>query len=68
MVTIHKATETPLVACDVCLREIPQSEAINAEATDYVAHFCGLDCYRRWAERTADQDRAKRKPDTRRQP
>lgn len=58
MVTIHKSTESPLVACDVCFREIPQSEAINAEASDYVAHFCGLDCYRLWSQRTADAAKA----------
>jgi hypothetical protein len=42
--------EEPLtVPCEVCLKEIPRSEALNAEAEDYVAHFCGLDCYRAWA-------------------
>jgi hypothetical protein len=30
------------------MKEIPRSEAFNAEAVDYVAHFCGLDCYREW--------------------
>ena len=24
------------------------SEAVVAEATDYVVYFCGLDCYDRW--------------------
>jgi hypothetical protein len=38
-----------MVPCEVCLKEIPRSEAVNAEAEDYVAHFCGLDCYRAWA-------------------
>lgn len=36
------------VACDVCLKEVPKSEATVPEATDYVAYFCGLDCYDRW--------------------
>jgi hypothetical protein len=66
MVMIQKSTESTLVACDVCFREIPRSEAINAEAGDYVAHFCGLDCYHRWAEHAADDDAEKREPDARR--
>ena len=36
------------VACDVCLREIPASEARSEEASDYVMYFCGLECYGRW--------------------
>ena len=41
--------EPHTVPCEVCLKEIPRSEALNAEAEDYVAHFCGLNCYRAWA-------------------
>jgi len=37
------------VPCEVCLKEIPRAEGVNAEAEDYVVHFCGLDCYRAWA-------------------
>ena len=37
-----------LIACEVCLKEIPESHAKTAEADDYVAHFCGLDCYQKW--------------------
>lgn len=36
------------VACDICLKEVPKSEAVIPEAGDYVAHFCGLDCYEKW--------------------
>jgi hypothetical protein len=36
------------VPCPVCQHEIPTSEAVVAEATDYVVYFCGLDCYERW--------------------
>ena len=36
------------VPCNVCQHEIPASEAVVAEATDYVVYFCGLDCYERW--------------------
>jgi len=48
------AVVTPIdsggVACDVCLKEIPYSEAGIVEAEDYVMYFCGLDCYRQWRE------------------
>jgi hypothetical protein len=40
---------TPLhVACTICMKEVPISEAIVPEATDYVAHFCGVECYDKW--------------------
>lgn len=41
-------SDSGLVACEVCLREIPASEASSCEASDYVVHFCGLDCYEKW--------------------
>ena len=37
-----------LVDCEICLNEIPISEAKSEEACEYVAHFCGLDCYDKW--------------------
>jgi hypothetical protein len=36
------------VPCEVCLMEIPKSEAISEEASDYVVHFCGLECFEKW--------------------
>jgi len=40
--------ETETVECSQCLREIPASEAKSAEGIDYIAHFCGLECYDKW--------------------
>jgi uncharacterized protein DUF3330 len=40
--------EAQKVKCEVCLKEIPKSEAKCAEAVEYVAYFCGLDCYQQW--------------------
>ena len=40
----------PKVSCDVCLTEIPHSEARSAEGQEYVRYFCGLDCYERWLQ------------------
>ena len=36
------------IACAVCLKEVPISEAVVPEATDYLIYLCGLDCYQRW--------------------
>ena len=38
------------VECKVCLKEVPISEARSEEATDYVLHFCGLECYTKWKD------------------
>ena len=39
------------VACEACLKEVPLSEAVVAEAADYFTYFCGLDCYQQWTHR-----------------
>lgn len=44
-----KKTEE-LVPCHVCMKEIPRSEAKVDEASDYVAYFCGLDCFDKWRQ------------------
>jgi len=46
----EKPTELKKVACDICLKEVPKSEAKMDEASDYVLYFCGLDCYEKWRE------------------
>lgn len=37
-----------LVSCEVCLKSIPVAESQSTETEDYVAYFCGLDCYELW--------------------
>lgn len=39
----------------VCLEEVPLSEAVVPEATDYLIYLCGLDCYERWRESSKDR-------------
>jgi hypothetical protein len=39
------------VSCEVCKKEVPRSAAVNFEVNDYVAHFCGLECYAKWKGR-----------------
>lgn len=53
----EKPVEVVRVRCEVCLKEVPISEAQVFEATDYFVHFCGLDCYQKWQgqrDHTAD--------------
>lgn len=38
------------VSCEICLKEIPASEAKSAEGQDYFIHFCGLECYDMWRQ------------------
>jgi hypothetical protein len=53
MATSDKSIEASRVSCEVCLKEVPLSEAIIPEATDYFVHFCGLECYEKWKTRAA---------------
>ena len=41
---------TEKVSCEICLKEIPRSEAKCVEAQDYFMNFCGLDCYEKWTK------------------
>ncbi len=50
--TSKPAPASQTVACEICLKEVPLSEAETFEAKDYVAHFCGLDCYAEWKRRS----------------
>jgi hypothetical protein len=45
---IRSTDKRELVECEICLKEIPVSEAKNEEASDYVFYFCGLECFERW--------------------
>lgn len=48
MTTSAKPVEVVRLECEVCLREVPITEASNFEAVDYVVYFCGLECYEVW--------------------
>lgn len=52
-----KPTEDGKVPCELCLKEIPVSEAKVDEAADYVCYFCGLECYEKW------KDQKQKKPE-----
>ena len=48
--------EAPLT-CSICMHEMPHDLAHTHEGPDYVHHFCGLDCYRKWQEQQAAEDK-----------
>lgn len=48
MIEQKKIIEPEKVACEVCFKEIPISEATSVKATDYIVYYCGLDCYDKW--------------------
>ena len=47
--------EAPL-SCSLCMKEMPHDLSHTLEGPDYVHHFCGLECYRKWQEQQAAQD------------
>ncbi len=51
MVKNNDIREPEALACEVCLEEIPATVADHAEGEEYLAHFCGLECYRQWREK-----------------
>jgi hypothetical protein len=47
--SLHETrAETDMLSCEVCMKEIPASEASSSEATDYVIYFFGIECYGIW--------------------
>lgn len=52
-----RPTEPETIECKVCLKEVPKSEAKISEVEDYVQHFCGLECYKKWQDQQpSDKD------------
>ena len=56
MTTSDKPVEVERVACVICLKEVPITEATVPEAADYVMHFCGLGCYEEWKKQRGKPD------------
>ena len=47
-----ESAEVEKIPCHICRKEVPLSEAKVSEAADYVAYFCGLECYAEWKRRS----------------
>lgn len=43
--------ECTVLTCDFCLKDLPAKDSIREEGEDYVAHFCGLECFEAWQKR-----------------
>ena len=48
MTTETKPIDPQSVFCEVCLKRVPQSEALSDEARDHTAWFCSAACYEAW--------------------
>ncbi|MFV2005564.1 MAG: DUF3330 domain-containing protein [Gammaproteobacteria bacterium] len=47
--TSTKSEDTATVSCEQCCSEIP----LSSENKDYVQYFCGIECYKKWSEKTS---------------
>lgn len=56
MTDVKKPLEDEKVACEICIKEVPITEAKSEEASDYVYHFCGLECYAKWKEQDEKEE------------
>lgn len=52
-----ESAEVEKIPCQVCSKEVPLSEAKVSEAADYVAYFCGLECYAEWKRRSEQTEK-----------
>ena len=58
-----KPLEVERVACEMCLKEVPKSEAAVPEAREYLVYFCGLDCYEKWKSQCDERNNQAKKTD-----
>ena len=52
--------DQPLVSCEICLKSVPKQDSKCVEADEYVAYFCGLDCYDKWVKQDSDKKESER--------
>jgi hypothetical protein len=62
--TTHPHPVSGQVRCEVCKKEVPRADAVDFEVGDYVAHFCGLECYARWKGREVPAEAGEPAPDS----
>jgi len=49
-----------VMSCEVCLQEIPADSVKQADAQDYIHHFCGLNCLETWQKRAGSHQKSER--------
>lgn len=64
MTTHDKPVELEQVSCEICMKEVPLTEAMVPEAEDYFVHFCGLDCYQQWKSKSEEPGKEADKPES----
>ncbi|MCK4587094.1 MAG: DUF3330 domain-containing protein [Gammaproteobacteria bacterium] len=57
MTEVTKPLPRENVACEICLKEVPISEAKSDEASDYMLYFCGLECYAKWKSQKSEPEK-----------
>ncbi|MCF6218300.1 MAG: DUF3330 domain-containing protein [Gammaproteobacteria bacterium] len=49
-----KPEEPEVLACKICMEEIPKDLAKREEGAEYVYHFCGQACFEKWGKQKPD--------------
>ncbi|MDH5710603.1 MAG: DUF3330 domain-containing protein [Gammaproteobacteria bacterium] len=52
----NQTVEPEIIACEICLKEIPKSDGTITEVDDYVMNYFGLECYKQWQEEDRDKN------------
>ena len=52
--------ESDVIACEICLKEIPRDLAKTSESAEYVHYFCGESCYVQWRKAPEKPDGGRR--------
>ena len=47
--------EEPSHKCRACGQELPKSASKSTEGQEYLQHYCGLDCYRKWTNEHGEE-------------
>ncbi|VAW85647.1 hypothetical protein MNBD_GAMMA18-376 [hydrothermal vent metagenome] len=51
-----KPEEPEVLACQICMKEVPKDLSKSAEGVEYVYHFCGQKCFEKWGKQESDQE------------
>ena len=52
----HHPEAPEIINCEICLKEVPVSNASSAEVHEYTLYFCGLECYDQWVNAKESED------------
>lgn len=47
----HPKVPLQKITCRVCLEEVPLNLVDTPEGSDYIGHFCGIECYAEFNEK-----------------